>query len=155
MTRCNSSTFLFARPNVPSCNHEQMLAVNCPRAQNTSPACTHLYHPWPALVVHGVCKTYPLLRQFSGTLVLAVPQQFDDSSLVGRKTGDFLDDFADEGGSLGESALAAGDTGRRGQDGDFLYTMALVSSGQSSSKVLQSSRRDLSDLGGRAGGCIA
>ena len=114
-----------------------------------------MYNAWPALVVHGACKTYPLLRQFSGTLVLAVPQQFDDTSLVGRKTGDFLDDFADEGGSLGESALAAGDTGRRGQDGDFLYTMALVSSGRSSFKVLQSSRRDLSDLGGWAGGCIA
>ena len=42
-------------------------------------------------------KTYPLLRQLSRALILGVPQQFDDSSLVGCETGDFLDDFADEG----------------------------------------------------------
>jgi hypothetical protein len=54
-------------------------------------------------------QTYPLLGQLSRPLVLAIPQQFDDSSLVRCETSDFLDDFTDEGCALGEVALGAGD----------------------------------------------
>jgi hypothetical protein len=35
---------------------------------------------------HGKVKTYPLLGELTGTLVLAVTEQFDDSALVWGKT---------------------------------------------------------------------
>ena len=55
--------------------------------------------------------TYPLLCQFARTLVLAVPQQFNDTTLIGRKAGDFLHDLADERCALGEVAFGAADAG--------------------------------------------
>lgn len=59
----------------------------------------------------GVQKTYSLLSQLSRPLILAVPQQFDDTTLIGGKTGDFADNIADEGGALAQVALVAGDAG--------------------------------------------
>ncbi len=53
--------------------------------------------------------TYPLLSQLSRSLVLAVSQQFDNTSLIWCETGDFLDDFTDEGCALGEVTFSAGD----------------------------------------------
>lgn len=69
--------------------------------------------------------TYPLLCQLPCALVLAVPQQFDDSSLIGCEAGDFLDDLTDEGGALGEVALCAGDAWFRGEGGDFLFSKSV------------------------------
>lgn len=40
--------------------------------------------------------TYPLLGQLPGLLVLGVPQQFHDSLLVRRETGDLSNDILDE-----------------------------------------------------------
>ena len=59
--------------------------------------------------VNGV--TYPLLGQLSRSFVLAVSQQFDDTSLIWSKTGDFLDDFADKSCAFSEVTFGAGDTG--------------------------------------------
>lgn len=68
----------------------------------------------------GRLQTYSSLRQLSGSLVLAVPQQFDHSSLVWGETGDFLDNVADESGSLRKVALRAGDSDSGSEGGDFL-----------------------------------
>lgn len=68
----------------------------------------------------GRLQTYSSLRELSGSLVLAVPQQFDHSSLVWGEAGDFLDDVADEGGSLGKVALRARDSDSGSEGGDFL-----------------------------------
>lgn len=63
---------------------------------------------------HGVvmCNSiaYPLLRELPGTLVLGVAEQFDHAALIRGETGDLLDEVADEGGTLGEMTLGAGDT---------------------------------------------
>ena len=64
--------------------------------------------------------TYPLLGQLSRPLVLAVPQQFDDASLVWCQAGDFLDDFADELRALCEVAFGAGDARFALEEGCFL-----------------------------------
>lgn len=66
-------------------------------------------------------KTYSLLGQLSRSLVLAVSQQFDNTTLVWCKAGDFLDDLADEGGALAQVALGAADARLGGDGGDFLY----------------------------------
>ena len=66
-------------------------------------------------------ETYPLLGQLSRSLVLAVPQQFDNTPFVWCKTGDFLDDFTDEGCALGEVALGAGDAWLALDEGGFLF----------------------------------
>jgi len=70
---------------------------------------------------YDICReTYPLLGQLPRTLVLAVPQQFNHTALVRCQAGNFLDDFADEGGAFAERALAPGYS-RFGIDGcDFL-----------------------------------
>jgi hypothetical protein len=65
-------------------------------------------------------QTYPLLGQLSRSLVLAVPQQFDDSSFIGCETSDFFDDFTDEGCALGQVALGAGDAWLALNEGCFL-----------------------------------
>jgi hypothetical protein len=63
MTRCNSSTFAFARPKVPSYS-------------------TLEDHPF-----HNICfETYPLLGQLTRTLVLAVSEEFDNTTLVWCKS---------------------------------------------------------------------
>ena len=64
--------------------------------------------------------TYPLLRQLSRPLILAVPQQFDDSSLIRSQTSDFLDNFADEQSALCEVAFGSGDTRFAREEGCFL-----------------------------------
>ena len=79
------------------------------------------------MYVHAECHTYPLLRQLSRTLILAVSQQFDDTTLIGSKAGDFSDDFADESGALALETLSAADA-RLGCDGGhfLLLDMQLV-----------------------------
>lgn len=64
MTRWSSSTFFLARPKVPSCCHVSLDLMLC------------------------VCvgSTYSLLGELTGTLVLAVSEQLNDSALVGGKT---------------------------------------------------------------------
>lgn len=65
-------------------------------------------------------KTYPLLCQFSGTLVLAVPQQFNHTTLIGSQASDFSDNFADEGGALALETLSAADARLGCDGGNFL-----------------------------------
>lgn len=47
------------------------------------------------------CLAYSSLGELTGSLVLAVSQQLDDSALVWGKAGDLLDDVADESSALG------------------------------------------------------
>ena len=56
-------------------------------------------------------ETYSLLRQLPRSLILAVPQEFNDPSLIGCEASDFFDDFADESGAFGQVAFGAGDAG--------------------------------------------
>lgn len=65
-------------------------------------------------------NTYSLLGELPGTLVLGVPQQFDNATLVGSKTSNLFDDFTDKGSAAGKTALAAADTGFRLDGGGFL-----------------------------------
>lgn len=62
MTRCSSSTFALARPKVPSC----FLSIGIRISFNGN--------------------TYPLLSQLTGTLVLAVSEKFDNTTLIWCKT---------------------------------------------------------------------
>jgi hypothetical protein len=64
--------------------------------------------------------TYSLLRQLSRSLVLAVSQQFDHTSLIRCETSNFLDDFADESGTFAEVTFSAGDTRLDLERSDFL-----------------------------------
>lgn len=65
MTRWSSSTFFLARPKVPSYRGTVSTNVeNC-------------------VGVGGVGESYSLLGELTGTLVLRVTQQFDDTLLVG------------------------------------------------------------------------
>lgn len=120
MTFCRSSTFLLARPRVPSC--EGFVSSNSRKVLDTGSRglLPCVYASNPGLGKRGAVRTYSSLRQLSGSLVLAVSQQLDHSSLVGCEAGDFLDDVADEGGSLGEVAFASGDFGSWGEGGYFL-----------------------------------
>lgn len=70
---------------------------------------------------------YSLLGELAGTLVLGVPQQFDDTALIGGETGDLLDDVADKGGAAGETALGAADAGLGLDRGGFLYHLSVSS----------------------------
>jgi hypothetical protein len=49
--------------------------------------------------------TYPLLGELTGTLVLGVAEQLNAAALIGRKTGDLLDDVTDERGALAQVTL--------------------------------------------------
>ena len=73
MTVVISSTFLLARPKVPSC---RVLVWE----RNVL---------WEGLrcraVGYGGGETYPLLRKTTGTLVLGVAEEFDDTALVGSE----------------------------------------------------------------------
>lgn len=64
--------------------------------------------------------SYSLLSELSGTLVLGVPQQFNDTALIWGESGNLLDNFTDEGGAAGEGSLGSGDTGASLDDGGFL-----------------------------------
>lgn len=64
--------------------------------------------------------TESLLGELTGTLVLAVAEQLDDSALVGGKTRNLLDDLTDEGGALAQVALGAGDAGLDNAGGGFV-----------------------------------
>ena len=65
-------------------------------------------------------RTYPLLRQLSRPLVLAVPQQFNDSSLIRRQPSHLLDDLTNESSALAQVALGAGDARFADEGGGFL-----------------------------------
>ena len=54
-------------------------------------------------------KTYSLLCELTGTLVLRVPQKFNDTALIGSETDDLTGDVANESGSAGGLALGAAD----------------------------------------------
>src|SRR5690242_21850720 len=90
MTLVISSTFLFARPKVPSC-----VVVS---------ASSYVWSRWVAGCKGGrlrgcvVGETYPLLREATGTLVLGVAEEFNDALLVGGKAVE----------SLAKSSLCAG-----------------------------------------------
>ena len=103
MTLVMSSTFLFARPKVPSYAKRSV-------SEN-------LYR----VVQDQGLSTHPSLGELSRALVLAVAEQFDDAALVGSEARDFLDHVADEGGALAEVTFharhARGWLARR----DFLY----------------------------------
>jgi hypothetical protein len=70
---------------------------------------------------------HSLLGELAGTLVLGVPQQLDDTALIGGETGDLLDDVADKGGAAGETALGAADAGLGLNRGGFLYHQSVSS----------------------------
>lgn len=69
-----------------------------------------------------VGKTYSLLGELAGTLVLGVAEQLDAAALVGGETGDLLDDVADERGALAQVTLGAGDSGLDDAGGGLLYS---------------------------------
>lgn len=54
----------------------------------------------------SVCSQ-SLLGELSGTLVLGVSEQLDDSSLIWCESGDFSDQVSDECRPLGESSLSS------------------------------------------------
>jgi hypothetical protein len=64
--------------------------------------------------------TYSLLRQLPRPLILAVPNQLNDSPLIRREASDFLDDLTDKRCALGEVAFSTGDARSRGYGCDFL-----------------------------------
>lgn len=79
MTLVISSTFLLARPKVPSCKFvSQDVRTVWGGAESEELSSCAL----------SVRKTYSLLRKTAGTLVLGVTEQFNDALLVGGKTID-------------------------------------------------------------------
>lgn len=64
--------------------------------------------------------TESLLGELTGTLVLAVSEQLNDSALVGGKTSNLLDDLTDESGALAQVTLGPGDTGLDDTGSGFL-----------------------------------
>jgi hypothetical protein len=85
--------------------------------------------------------TEPLLGELTGTLVLAVAQQLDDSALVGGKASNLLDDLTDESGALAEVALGAGDAGLGDAGGGLLYSLKEANGQRPSSASRGSSTR--------------
>jgi len=61
--------------------------------------------------------TYALLSELAGTLVLGVPQQFNDAALIGSETGDLTGDFADERSAAGRLALGTANPALGGVEG--------------------------------------
>lgn len=55
--------------------------------------------------------TESLLGELTGTLVLGVAEQLNDSALVGGKASNLLDDLTDESGALAQVTLGSGNTG--------------------------------------------
>lgn len=53
----------------------------------------------------------PLLREFSGSLVLSVTDQLDNTLLIWGESSDLLDDLPDESSPLGELSLASSNAG--------------------------------------------
>jgi hypothetical protein len=123
MTFVNSSTFLLARPKVPSYRRANQHSAS----KNTD----------------GERETYPLLGELAGTLVLGVTEQLDDAALVGGETiisisagrestvterrssvpSNLLDDLANERGALGEVTLAARDLGLGVAGGELVVAL--------------------------------
>ena len=85
------------------------------------PVLAYISNAFPKSLFLWNDKTYPLLSQLSSSLVLAVSQQFDDTTFIRGETSDFLDDVTDELGALGEVAFCAGGTGLALESGCFLH----------------------------------
>lgn len=80
----------------------------------------------------GTAKgTESLLGELTGTLVLGVAEQFNDSALVGGKASNFLDDVTDESSALAQVALGAGHTGLDNTGSGFVA--AVQTNGQTGS----------------------
>lgn len=107
MTLWSSSTFLLARPKVPSC--VDVLAISLAQED---------------ICVSGFSrdKTYSLLGELAGALVARVAQELNDAALVGSEASNLLDDLTDESGALAQVALGAGDAGLDNASGGLLYS---------------------------------
>lgn len=73
-----------------------------------------------------------LLGELTGTLLLGVTDQLNNSSLVRSETSNFLDNVTNEGSSGRGSTLSGGDTGSLLSGGDLV---ALVDANGNSYKV--------------------
>jgi hypothetical protein len=65
-------------------------------------------------------STESLLGELTGTLVLGVTEQLNDSALVGSEASNLLDDLANEGSALAQVALGSGNTGLDDTGSGFL-----------------------------------
>jgi hypothetical protein len=74
---------------------------------STSSLSNDLSHVF-ALGLTTLKRTELLLSELTGTLLLGVTDQLDDSLFVRSETGDFTDEGSDEGGSLGGGTLSVG-----------------------------------------------
>ena len=104
--------------------------------KTSSKSCWDIYQPidkskqanrtnQPITHSSNIEKTYPLLSKLPGALVLSVSQKFNDTALIGGKTGDLADDVTDEGSAAGRTAFGAADTGLGGvQRGGGLFPLA-------------------------------
>jgi hypothetical protein len=64
--------------------------------------------------------TESLLGELTGTLVLGVAEQLNDSALVGSKASNLLDDLTDESSALAQVTLGSGNTGLDDTGSGFL-----------------------------------
>lgn len=64
--------------------------------------------------------TESLLSELTGTLVLGVAEQLDDSALVGGEASNLLDNLANESGALAQVTLGSGNTGLDNTGGGFV-----------------------------------
>lgn len=94
MTPVSSSIFLLARRRVPSYT-DCILLVDCVLSLETKYCC--------------FADTYSSLGELLSTLILGVLDQFHDAALVGRETGNFANNAADESSALAESLNVVGD----------------------------------------------
>lgn len=119
MIFCMSSTFRLARPRVPSyCKRKSQLCRS--PISNSLLTAIPLFLGDPVKLDNFAGASYSLLSELSGTLILGVPQQFNDAALIWGKSRDLLDNFTDESGAAGEGSLGSGDTGASLDDGGFL-----------------------------------
>lgn len=66
--------------------------------------------------------TYALLSELTGTLVLSVSQQLNDTALIGGKADNLTSDLADERSAAGRLALGAANLVLGGVEGSgFLF----------------------------------
>lgn len=98
MTPWSSSTFLLARPKVPSC------------ALVSKPNIPFIWKAFSSLEASIKVKeeTYSLLGELAGALVARVAEKLNDTALIGSEASNLLDNLADKGGTLAEVALCAG-----------------------------------------------
>jgi len=56
-------------------------------------------------------RTEPLLGELASTLILAVTEQFNDTTLIWRQSGDLPHNFSDECRALADATFGAGNPG--------------------------------------------